>query len=211
MHACRDSGQSLRRGFGQFVRLVGEDAAVGVAQSHRVRAGFRRRAYAEESVVHVLLRAVVEVFRVKDDAPAVRRQKTHAVAYHAEVLLLCRVQHLFDVPYARLAEYAHGPRTRGEQLAQPLVILGGSVLAACRAESGKPRRGALLKELRVLRVGRRIAPLDEIYAYAGEQGEDLFLVREGVAYPCRLRAVAQSGVVKFQPHVIPLAEVCWWR
>ena len=151
------------------------------------------------------------MFRVEDDAFAARSEKAHAVRNHFQVFFRGRVQHFVDVTQTCLAEKAHGVRACRKQFFKPFVLFRRTVSAACGAERDELRVAAFGEKFRVFRVGRGVAALDEVDAERGEQREYLLFVGEGIAYPRRLRSVAQSGVIELNPHFIPLAAACWWR
>ena len=115
-------------------QLVGEGAAVRVAQHERPGAGLARGAQGRERVVAVGLVAVEEVLGVVDRlAPAID-DEADRVRDHVEVLGRRRAQDLDHVEQPRLAEDRHDRGLGRDQLLEVGVVLGLVGAVAGRAE-----------------------------------------------------------------------------
>ena len=131
--------------------LVGQRAAVGVAQDQRPGARLARGPQRVQRIGPVRLVAVEVVLRVVDHLPAALGQERHGLRHHVQVLRRRGAQHLGHVQQPALAEDRdHGGLGR-RQLAQVRVVAragwrdGGSTRTrpACRSARswcGRPRR-----------------------------------------------------------------------
>ena len=196
----RDGHAEVRRGVRDDVlRVLREHAAVRIAQAHGLRPaldGRLRRAHRKGAVVE---EAVEEMLGVEDHAPAVFREEAHALADHAQVFVLGRLEHVVHVEAPALAEHHAGFGAALEQGAQVPVRLRCAALAAGAAEGDELRvlqRKACspLEKRKVLRVGARIAGLDVSDAEAVQQPHDLQLILDRKGDALALRAVPQGGV-----------------
>jgi hypothetical protein len=182
-------------------QLVGQRAAVRVAQDDGPGTGLAGRAQGRKGVVAVAAVAVEEVLRVVDRLPTAVHDEPHGVRDHVQVLLRRRVQHLGHVQQPALAEDRHDRRLGGDQLAQVRIRLRGVVLMTRGAER-RELRGlpALLagrrEELDVLGVRARPPALDEREAVLVEHPRDPQLVGQREGDVLALRAVAEGRVVE---------------
>ena len=119
--------------------LVGQPAAVGLAETHDVRAGLRRDAATLERELRVVAEAVEEVLGVEDDRVDVPLQEGDAVVDHLEVLRLRDAQIVAHVQLPGLAEDGHHRRLGLQELANVGVVAGARAGAARRAEGGDAR------------------------------------------------------------------------
>ena len=74
---------------------------------------------------------------VEDHAPPVFPEEAHALADHAQVLGLGRLEHVVDVEAPAFAEHHAGFRAALEQRAQAAVRLRRAALAAGAAKGGE--------------------------------------------------------------------------
>ena len=194
-----DPGEALHDRFRDGIRLVGEDAAVGVAQAEGHGARLRRALEGAHRVIGVRLVPVEEVFGVEHDLFAVLGQKPHALADHGEVLRGVGLDHVGDVADMALAEDGDVLGARRQERAQVPVLRGGGVFAARGAEGddlrvGEPEPRDALEELHLRRVGEGVARLDEVHAERVEGVDDFDLVLDGKGDVGALRPVAQGGI-----------------
>ena len=194
-----DGGECLNDLFGDPVCLVGEDAAVRVAQAQAVRAGVEGAFERIHRIRLVRFEAVKEVFGVEDDLFALLREKADAAADHFEVLLGGDFQHVGGVADMALPEDGDVFRPRGEQGFKVAVLCGVCALAAGGAEGDDVRVFQLhaadaLKKLHLRGVGKGVARLDEVDAEIVEGTDDLYFVLHGEGDVCSLRSVAQGGI-----------------
>ena len=194
-----DVREALANGARDALRLVGEDAAVGVAQTQRVRARLRRALERAHRILCIRLVPVEEVFRVKYDLFAVLGQKAHALADHGKVLFGRRFEHVRRVADVALAEDGDVLCARRQKRLQIAVLRGRYPLAAGRAEGddlgvAQLEPGDALKKLHLRGVGEGVARLDEVDAQRVEGADDLELVVDGKGNVCALRPVAQGRI-----------------
>ena len=181
--------------------LLGEAAAVGVAQHHRRRAGRDGGAQGGDRVGRIGLVAVEEVLGVVDDLAPGGAQEVDRLADHRQVLVRGRAEDVDDMEQPALAEDGGHRRLGGDQRAQVRILVRPVGAMAGRSERGQPgvseghaARGR--EELLVLRVGARPAALDVREAGLVEATRDLELVGQRQDEALALRAVAQGGVVQ---------------
>ncbi len=180
--------------------VVGQGAAVGVAQDHDRGAGVLRRPQRLQGVLGVVPVAVEEVLGVVEHLAAGLPTVGHRVGDHAQVLIKGSAEDLAHVQVPRLADDGDDRRLGVEQRLEASVLGGLDALAAGHAEGGNasvPQRNLadFLEVLEVFRVGQRIAALDEVHAEFIEAARDVQLVLQGEVDTLALAAVAQGGVV----------------
>ena len=180
--------------------LLGHGAAVGVAEDEELGAGLGRGLEGLERVAGVGLPAVEEVLGVEDHLAARSAEIGDALGDHLEVLFLSGVQDLGGVERRRLADDGDGRSTGSQERRQALVLLHRRAFAPGHAERTDPGAGGgllgdPLEVVGVLRVRRRIAPLDVVEAEAIQPPRQQELVLEGETDSLALGAVAQGRVV----------------
>ncbi len=183
--------------------LVGQRAAVGVAQHHMAGAlhdgGFQR----PQAELRVGLVAVEEMLQVDHHHAPSGVQELDRVGDHQLAFLQRGLQRLGDLIVPTLGHDAHRARVRVEQVAQGRVVVGLAAGTACAAERDHRRRGQPQlrvragEELDVLRVGARPAALDVVHAEVVELLGNAQLVVDRGRHAFHLQAVAQGGVEHF--------------
>ncbi len=192
--------------------LLGQRAAVGVAEDDDRGAGILGGVERLQGVLRVVLVAVEEVFGVVEDLAAGGAAERDRVGDHAQVLFEGGADHLADVHVPGLADDGDDGRLRIEQGLEARVVLGPGVLAPRHAKGGDsrvPQRELLdlLKILEVLGVGERVTALDEVNAEFIEAARDEQLVLEREVDALALAAVAKGGVVdRDARHGVPANE-----
>ena len=180
--------------------VVGQRAAVGVAQHQRLRARFLRRRQDGQCEVGVAPVAVEEVLRIEEDAQVVLAQEAHGVGHHGDRLVEGGAQGLGDVAVPRLGDNAGDRRSGLHQVGQDGVgfrLHAGPTGGAERHQRGAAERQLLLgprEELDVLGVGAGPAPLNEGDPEVVELLGDAELVVDREREALLLAAVAQNGV-----------------
>ncbi len=180
--------------------VVGQRAAVGVAQDDDRGAGVLGRSQRLQGVLGVVPVAVEEVLGVVEDLAAGLAAVGHRIGDHAQVLFQRGAEHFADVQVPGLADDGDDRRLGVEQRLEAGVVGRLDALAARHAEGGDagvPQRqlADFLEILEVLGVGQRIAALDEVHAQLVEPARDVQLVLQGEVDALALAAVAQGGVV----------------
>ena len=211
MHSDSDASERIADRFGRFVGGERGSAAVRVAQHKRVRARHIRRHKCRQRVLFVLRESVVEMLGVENHLFAVGFEERHALAYHRKVFFGRNSQYFRYLRKAGFAENADALGAGRGEGNQPAVGSRGDAFSVSCAESHEFGVGKLREKFGVLGIGGGVAALDVIHSERVEQFENLPFVRGGITYSRGLRAVSQSGVVKFYAHIIPLAVTCWWR
>ncbi len=205
-------------------QLVGERAAVGIAEDDVTGTGRACRAQAVERVLAIGPVSVEVVLRVVDHGPSLVSDPADRFGDHVQVLIERCAQHLEDVERPGLAEDGHDRGLRPHQLVEERVLGCAVVLVTGGAEGRQlgVRPGHLLggrEELDVLGVGAGPAALDEGHAVLVEHPRDTDLVREREGDVLALGPVAKRRVVEddrpiegryvFGAHVA-LPVVCGW-
>ncbi len=119
--------------------LVGETAAVGVAQAQAVGAGFGRGGQRLQRVVRIVLVAVEEVLGVEHHFLAVLLEVAHRVADHAQVLVERRAQDFQHLVVPALAEDGDGGGAGLEQRLD-VGIVGDALADLARRAEGDDAR-----------------------------------------------------------------------
>ena len=183
-------------------QLVGQRAAVGVAQDERPGAGLAGRPQRGERVVAVGLVAVEEVLGVVDHLAAVVGDEADRVRDHVQVLAGVAPRTSVTWSSQLLPKIVTTGRLGRDQLAAGWGPPPG-LLALWRVRpEGRELRvlpGDLAgrrEELDVLGVGARPAALDEGHAVLVEHARDAQLVRERERDVLALGAVAEGRVVE---------------
>ena len=145
--------------------LLGEGAAVGVAQAEHVRPAPGGGLQGPQGEVPVVLPAVEEVLPVEDDLLAPLLQKAAALLDHPEVFLVGGLQHAVHVEFPALAEHGAAGGARRRQGLEIAVLLRPDAFAAGAAKGHQPGvgQGQLPgpgEKLSVLGVGARVPGLD---------------------------------------------------
>ena len=121
--------------------VVGQRAAVGVAEHERLGAGLLGRGQDGQREVRVAPVAVEEVLGVEEDAQVVRAQVAHRVGHHGHGLVERRAQRLGDVAVPRLGHDAGDRRSGLDQIGQDGVVLRLHAGPPGRAEGDQRGRG----------------------------------------------------------------------
>ena len=104
-----DSYICTRKGFydlaGDFFNIIGERAAVRVAERQAVRAAAQSRAQAFERVADIVRHTVKEVLGVENDIFAVAFEKAAGLLYHRQIFFEARLQNALDLDFSALADY----------------------------------------------------------------------------------------------------------
>ena len=180
--------------------LVGQRAAVGVAQHDVAGALHHGCLQGPQRELGVLLVAVEEVLHVDEHPPALAGEVLDGVGDHRLALVQRRLQRLGDVVVGALGDDAHRRRAGLDEVAQRGVVVDLAARAAGRAERHQRARGQLQlgggpgEELDVLGVGAGPAALDVLHAEEVELLGDAQLVLDRGRDALDLQAVAQGGV-----------------
>jgi hypothetical protein len=178
-----------------FSELVGERAAVGVAEAKHIRAGRLRGLQCTEGESRAGAVTVKEMFGVEDDLFAMILEPLDGFGNEHEVLFLRDTEGTLGVEVPSLAENGDDRSTRFEQRAHVGVLIDGVLGETGGAESGQPgmlelevpRTG---EEFFVPGIGARPAAFDVVYAQLVQLLRDDQLIvhreRDGLA----LRAVS---------------------
>ncbi len=180
--------------------VVGQGAAVRVAQDQDRRAGLLGGSQGSQGVVTIVAEAVEKMLRIVKDLSAGLLAVSHRVADHAQVFLKGGAEHVADVQVPGLADNGDDGRLCVEQCLEAGVLLGPDALSPRHAEGrdpGVPERqlADFLEILEVLGVRQRVAALHEIDAQLVEPARDLELVLEREVDALALAAVAEGGIV----------------
>ena len=180
--------------------VVGQRAAVGVAEHQRLGPRFLRGRQDREREVGVAPVAVEEVLGIEEDTQVVLAQEAHGVGHHGHRLVEGGAQGLGNVPVPRLGHDAGDRRSGLHQIGQDGIGLGfhaGSPGGAERHQCGGAE-GELLhgprEELDILGVGPGPATLNERDPEVVELLGNAELVVDGEREALLLAAVPQNGV-----------------
>ena len=202
-----------------LLHLIGQSAAVGVAQREAGSAALPRGLEGGQGVGGIGLVAVEKMLRVKPHLQSAVGQGGNAVADDAQVFLRGAAKHVAHMEQRAFAKQAYGVRAAAAQRIQPGVVLGDGTGAnggpeGCQAGMAEqpflPHHG---KESRVLGVGRRIAALDAGNPQLVQGQGNAALVLQGKGHALGLRAVPQCGVQQLNhAHasalILPLIIAC---
>ena len=181
--------------------LVGEGAAVGVAEHERLCSRLLGRREDAERELGVAAVAVEEVLGVEEDPEAGRSQVRHRVAGHGDGLVERGPESLGDVQVRRLRDDADGLGTGVDEVAERLVLGGSRARAPRRPErdEGGAVQSQLLcgasEELLVLGVRSGPPTFDVGDSEMVELLCDAQLVLDRERHPLLLRAVPKGRVV----------------
>ena len=117
--------------------LVGQAAAVRVAEDDQVRPALPGGVQRRQRMFGVVLVAVEEMFRVVDDLAAMAFEVAHAVGDHRAVLRRVDPQHFRDVEPPAFAEDRHHGSPGPEQAGDLRVLADRHVRAARAAKGGE--------------------------------------------------------------------------
>jgi hypothetical protein len=201
MDADAIAGDHLHHLADDRLDLVRQRAAVGVAQDDPAGALVIGRFGAGERILGIGLVTVEEVLAIEQDLAALGLGGAHAVADRRKVLLQRRLERDTHVIVPRLGDEADGVGLGVEQRAEAGIVRRRAA-GATRHPERRERRVELAmfgEQLRVGRIGARIAPLDIVHAEIVQQRDDDDLVVQSEVDAIRLRAVAQGGVEQIKP------------
>ena len=187
----------LDDGAGDGADLVGQRAAVGVAEDDPAGAGVERGLQAGERVVGVRLPAVEEMLGVEQRLAALGGDVGDRLADGGEVLGELDAEGGGDVEVVGLADEGDGRRAGVEDPGEHVVVLGRAPVALGHAEGGEggvPERRRGGEEGVVGRIGAGPAALDVVEAEAVEGAGDGGLVVGGEVDALALLPVAEGGV-----------------
>ena len=147
--------------------LSGQRAAIGVAQHDARRPGLRRSEDRFLRVVGIQLPAIEEVFCVVKHFAAAGRKISHGVCDHGNIFISRHAEHFGDVECRCLTDDCDHTGASIEKSLHAWIGGGSNPATASHAkgnDSGVNQREFLHtgKILRVLWIGKRIAPLNEI-------------------------------------------------
>ena len=195
--------QETRDGLYRVGDLLGQRAAVGVAEDQPGRAAGDRGGEGLQRVLRVGFVAVKEVLGVVEDLlyGGGLGTERHRVADHRQVLVPAHREHLIDMQVPGLADDRDDRCPSFNQRLHPRVVLRFDPLAPGHPERTDPRvlpshLAGLLEEGDVLGVGKRVAALDVVEAQVVEQPRDIDLIDDGKRDAQPLRPVAEGGVVQ---------------
>ncbi len=182
------------------LHLVGQRAAVGVAQHEHARAAHRGRLEHAQRELGVGLVAVEEVLGVEEHRQPGALQEADRIGHHRHAFVEAGAKCLGHVEVPRLADDAGGGHAGLDQGAQAVVHVDlalGPPGGAEGHERGRVElelgRGAP-EERRVLGVGPGVPALDPLHAEVVELLGHPQLVVHGERDALELAAVAQRGV-----------------
>ena len=179
--------------------LVRQRATVGVAQ-HEGRGAALEAASRTQAELGVALVAVEEVLGVEQHLEPGAAQVLDRVGHHGDALFERGLQRLGHVVVPALADDAHRPGARFDEVAERVVGVDLAELAPGRAEGHQPAGvevelgGGAPEELVVLGVGARPTTFDVVHAQPIELLGDAELVVDGERDALELAAVAQRRV-----------------
>ena len=183
-----------------LVDLVGQRAAIGVAEHDMGRTLQDRRLERPERELRVRLVPVEEVLHVDEHPAPVPVEELDRVGDHRSALVEGRLEGLDDVVVPALGNDAHRRRVRVEQVLQRLILVDLAARSPRRPERDERRRGEVElvrssgEELDVLGVGTGPSTFDEVHAEVVELLGDAELVLDGRRDTFDLQAVAEGGV-----------------
>ena len=194
------AGNDLRGLGDDAPHLVGQGAAVRVAQHDPACAGVMRRLGTSESVLGVLLVAVEVMLAIDDRLAPLRDDHADALRDGGEIILERGLERHPHLVVGSLGDEHDGVGGTVEERGEARIIRRRTARAPRHAEGGKTRRSCafFLEELRVLRIGAGIAAFDIGDAEPVEHGRHLALVLERKIDARHLRAVAQRRVEEMQ-------------
>ena len=197
--------------------LVGQRAAVGIAQHDPACAGIGGSAQAVEGKARIGLVAVEEVLGVEHRFLPAGDGRGDAVGDQGDRFFGGRAERDLDVVVPRLADEAHGFGSSIEHRHQAGIVGSATPGAARHAEGGEHRpaeRRRVGEERRVGGVGARPAALDVVDSEGIERFGHGALVLDVEVHAAALVAVAQRRVEEVEAlaahparlHVVPAAE-----
>ncbi len=173
--------------------LVGQRAAIGVAQHHPARAGPVRRPDAVERVVRIGLEAVEEMLGVEQRLAPGIRQMGDGLRDHVDIFRALDIERLVHMVIPGLADDADRAGLGVQQRRQTGIVLHAAARPARHAEGGECRaveRRWVGEERVVGRVRARPAALHIVDADGIQRPRDGDLVRHPKIHPLGLRPVA---------------------
>ena len=202
-----------------LLHLIGQGAAVGVAQRQAGGAALPRCLEGSQGVGRIGLVAVEKMLRVKPHPQSAVCEGGNAVANDAQVFLRRAAKHIPHMEQRAFAEQADCVRTAAAQGLQPGIVLcdgAGANGGPKGSQAGMteqplfPHHG---KESGVLGIGSRIAALDAGNPQLVQGQGNAALVLQGKGHALGLRAVPQCGVQQLDhAHasalILPLIIAC---
>ena len=185
--------------------LVGQGAAVGIAQHDPPGPGVIGGLDAPEGVIRVRLVTIEEVLGVENHFVDLLAGHRDAVGDDVDVLLRLDTEGDPDVEIPGLADDGRDPGLGGEQGDEAGIVLRAPARPSRHAEDGKlgmDKIGHRGVESVVRRVGAGPAALDVIDAEPVEFLGDGDLVVDVEVNPLGLGAIAQCTVVKIDPSIV---------
>ena len=189
----------LQHGADSALDLVGQGAAVGVAQHDPACPGGGRRLDAIQGVGGVGLVSVEEVLGVEHGLAGAADRKHHAVGDHVDVLGRRDTEGHVDVEVPGLGDQANSFGLGAKQGGEPGIVFRAAAGAPRHAEGGElgVGEGGRIGEERVVGgVGAGPTSLHVIDAETVQRLSDRHLVGGAEVDALGLRAVAQRGIVK---------------
>ena len=180
--------------------MIGQRAAVGVAQDQDRRAAGASRLQRLQRVFGILLEAVEEMLGVVEHFAALGETICRRIADHVQIFFERGAEHLAHLHVPGFADKRDDRGLPFDQRLQAGVIGRFAVLAASHAEGGdfgvlERQLADFLEVLKVLGIGERIAAFDVIDAEVVQPARDQQLILEGEVNAFALAAVAKRCVV----------------
>ena len=197
---------------GDTADVVGERAAVGVAEDDPTGTGVMGGAQAGEGVIGIGLVAVEEMFGIEERLAPLGHAMRDGGADVVEVLVERDAERIGDVKIMGLADKTDGGRARVQDGGEDVVVFRRAARALGHAEGGHGGagfRGGVEKGA-VGGVRARPAAFDMVEAERVEGLSDADFLGRGELHALRLLAIAQRGVVEVEAvrhGVFP----CRWR